>query len=364
MAVKLEIRAKIIKNCFILFENAVYYYNMKPFVRPFLKALFLFLPLFSLSGENFRVRKVHSVTLTEEPGFEKSVTIGINDSIAVFLPEKKDSSRFDFLEGLEVKVSIPKSVSDWRDSVALSLYDGVSPKPSASQIDYSGTRIFIQPLPSKMSWIVQIPLYRETGLKDSSYTTKVNVIPDVQKGFAFLRFMPVMKGVPEETLNANLTVTIKPCLRNKGRLSLNFERNSESENTPVDILLDDQLVESQFKGKTYSVLVNPGLHSVNVQSNEFRSEVRSCMVEQAKITQEKFTFKSLKPLLSVSAPDNAEIFLDGQKLTETGKEFEVSEGEHSLKFILGSYEVLRNITAEKGKTYSANLNIDLQILED
>lgn len=330
-----------------------------------LKFTLLILAVFSLSAENFRVRKVHEVNLAEEVSFEKTVSIGINDSIAVFLPEKDpEQERYDYLEGIEVKVSIPKAVSDWRDSVALALYDSISPKPASSQIDYSGTRIFIQPLPSKMSWIVQIPFYKETGLKDSSYTTKVNVIPDIQKAFTFLRFMPVMKGVPEETLEASLNVTIKPCLRNIGRLSLNFERKGEFASSPVDIFVDDQPVQSQFTGKTYSLLVTPGLHNLSLQSNEFRSEVRSCLVEQAKTTSENFKFKSLKPLLSVSAPDNAEIFFDGQKLSEIGKEFEVSEGEHSLKFILGSYEVIRNITAEKGKSYSANLNIDLQILED
>lgn len=338
---------------------------MRVLCRILISIGFLSLFLQPVFSESFRVRKVHTVQMKEEIGFEKTVKIGINDSIALFLPEKKAGEKqFDFIEGFEVKIQIPKSVSDWRDSVALSLYDDISPRPSENQIDYSGTRIFIQPLPSKMNWIAQVPLYTKTSLKDSSYTTKVSVIPDVSKGYAFLRFMPVMKGVPEETLNATLTVVIKPCLRNLGRLSLDFDRTEGSASSPVDILIDDEVVSSQFTQKNFSTLLEPGLHNLSIQSQEYRSEVRSLVVEQAKVSSEKFSFKSLKPTISISAPDNSEVFLDGNKVSEIGKEFEVSEGEHSLKFILGSYEILRNITAEKGKTYSANLNIDLQILED
>ncbi len=310
-------------------------------------------------AENFRVRKVHVVELEEDSSFERTLTTGINDGVCVRLPEK-----YEFIEGIEVKVQIPSSVSAWRDSVAFSIYDGVKPSPRDGQIDYSGTRLFLQPLPSKVYWICQIPLGARNSLKDSAYTTKIGVVPDVSQGFAFIRFMPVMKGVPEETLNAVLGVTVRPCLVNRGRLSILLDRTLSGSDSPVDIFIDDNVYESDFLEGRCSLVLEPGLHNVSVQSASYRSEVRSVMVEQAKVSEVKISLRSLSPRLSVTAPDTVDVFLDGAKISASGKEFEIEEGEHKIRFALGSYEVVRNINAEKGRTYSATLNVDLQILEE
>lgn len=326
-------------------------------------AFFVSLLFFGFQGvvfpENFRVRKVHFVQIEEDSSFEKTVVTGINDSICVNLPESRE-----FIEGIEVKVQIPSSVSSWHDSVAFSLYDNITPRPKSSQIDYSGTRIFLKPLPSKVYWIAQIPLFKETSLKDSAYTAKINAVPDTKDGFSFVRFMPVMKGVPEETLNAELAVTVKPCLVNKGRITLFLERTDGVKENALDIIIDDEVSLAQTFDEKYSAVLEPGLHNINIRSEDYRNEVRSVIVEQAKNTEVKISMKSLAPRLSVSAPDKVEIFLDGNKVSDFGKEFEISEGEHRISFVLGSYEVIRNINAEKGKTYSANLNVDLQILEE
>ena len=328
-----------------------------------LRTLIFSVPLLLLSwysySENFRVRKVHFVSLEENTSFEKTVTVGINDSICVQLPEKKE-----FIEGIELKVQIPSSVSSWNDCVAFSLYDSVMPVPKENLIDYSGTRIFLQPLPSKVYWIAKIPMYEKTSIKDSVYTTRINVIPNFENGFAFVRFLPVMKGVPEETLNANLAVTIKPCLKNLGALKLLLDKSSENIDTLLDILIDDKLVSSQFDKDEFYTKLEPGVHNVSVQSQSYRSETRSIVIEQAKETDVQLKLKSLTPRLTISAPDNVEILFDNRKISEIGKEFEITEGEHTVQFMLGSYTVIRSIVAEKGKSYSANLNVDLQILEE
>lgn len=313
-----------------------------------------------LPAENFRVRKIHFALLEDSPSSESTFVTGINDSICVKFPENHE-----FIEGIEVKVQIPSAVSSWQDSVAFSLYDNVSPVPRENLIDYSGTRLFLQPLPSKVYWIAQIPLSKNaSSIKDSAYTTKINVIPNIKSGFSFIRFMQVMKGVPEETLNSHLTVTVKPCLSDMGRMTIFLEGENSDAIHPVDVFMDGKTILSHFEGKTHSALMKPGLYNLNVQSSDYRNEVRSVVVEQAKNTFVRISLKSLQPRLSVTAPDNADIFLDGKKITETGKDFEISEGEHRIRFVLGNYEVIRNISAEKGKSYAANLNVDLKISEE
>lgn len=326
------------------------------FLNPFI--VFIFFANLAYS-ENFRVRKLFPVEIVEDSSFEKTVVTGINDSVSLRLPEN-----YEFIEGIEIKIQIPTSVSSWHDCVAFSLYDDVSPFPDEKRIDYSGTRIFLKPLPSKVYWTVQIPLSEENSLKDSAYTSKLNVIPDVSKGFVFVRFMPVMKGVPEETLEANLTLQIKPCLIDKGRLTILLDKSVGDSSFPCDIFFDDEILASDFSDSKFSSLISPGLHNLRIQSDNFRNEVRSVMIEKAKTSEVKVVLKSLTPHLLVSSPDGVEIFLDDEKFSDVGKEVEISEGEHRIRFVLGSYEVVRNITAQKGKTYTANFNVDLHISEE
>lgn len=317
--------------------------------------LFFLLITFSAAvyGESFRVRKLFPVKVSGSDTAEQTLTIGINDSVALFMPQ---DSRY--LEGVEIKMQIPQEISAWRDSVACSLYDKIKPVPSESQIDYSGTRIFVSALPSKLSWILHIPLNSANTLKDNQYISKVGVVPDVKAGYAFLRFQPAMKGIPEETFNAALNLTIKPLLINKGMLTLAVKPPAGFD-FPYSVLIDDKPIEN-----TSHLLLEAGMHTLNIQSDDYRAEMRSVLIEQAKTSELLIELKSLAPTLIVTAPDNAEIFFDDAPYKKTHTPTIVDEGEHRLRFIMGDYEVIRTLTIHKGKTYTANLFVDLKITEE
>ena len=97
----------------------------------------MFLAFFGIlmsKAEPFRVRKTNLIAI--DSLFEKkSVEAGVNDAVVIKLPEDKT-----FIEGIEISVKVPKIVAEWRDSVAWSLYSGISPVPEEKLIDYSGTR--------------------------------------------------------------------------------------------------------------------------------------------------------------------------------------------------------------------------------
>jgi hypothetical protein len=119
-----------------------------------------------LNAETFRVSKVKTVNLTNDFTTEKNATLGINESLAIFLPEDKT-----FLQGLEIKMEIPSAIASWPDCVACSIYNNISPKPSESKIDYSGTRFFVSTLPGRLSWILQIPLTKNNTIKSKKSST-------------------------------------------------------------------------------------------------------------------------------------------------------------------------------------------------
>ena len=308
-------------------------------------------PLFS---ETFRVRKMLPLELTGTVQNEQTLITGINDGIAIFLPSDRS-----WLEGIEIKIAIPEAVAAWQDSVALSLYDNITPLPSSSQIDYSGTRSFVKPLPARLSWIIRIPLSASVSFKESAYETKLGVVPDIKRGFVFVRLQPAMKGIPDETINAELKITVKPILINKGRLCVSVASPNEDV-SPYTLFIDGNKAQRDENGWT----LTPGTHDVHIVSDFYRSEMRTVRIEQAKTTELEIALKSLVPTLLVTAPENAAVYIDGQKCGEIGKAFEISEGNHTVRFVIGDYEIVRTISAQKGKSYTASVAVDLNISEE
>lgn len=330
-------------------------------MKKLLKKQFIFsfafmLLSWGLNSETFRVSKVHSIPVAQDTTSENTVKLGITDALAISLPEDKI-----FIEGLELKFDIPESVAYWMDSVACSVYANINPTPKPSQIDYSGTRAYVSTLPGKLSWVLQIPVSKENSIKSNKYTTKVDNVIEPQNNIIFLRLQPVMKGVPEETMNAIIPITVKPILKDKGLLNIKLhESEDENKVLPCTVYIDDNPVDIE-KDK---LLLNTGIHNITVISESYRTEVRTVRIDQAKITEVAVELRSIEPTLLITAPEGTIVLLDDEPCTVFGKEFVVSEGDHKIKFSIGDYEITRSISAIKGKTYTANFSLDVQISEE
>lgn len=327
------------------------------FTEKLMVSLFLTLGAFSASlyAESFRVGKVHDVSVLQSSDSESTAKLGINEALAITLP--KDQT---FIEGLELKFEIPEAVASWMDSVACSVYSNITPTPKATQIDYSGTRAYVRTLPGKLSWVLQIPLKKDNSIKSNNYTTKVDTIVTPSKNVLFVRLQPVMKGVPEETLNSIIPITVKPILSNKGLLALNL-MSPEEKLAPCTVFIDEKITQLPPDNQ---ILLETGIHNVSIISEEYRNEVRTVRIDMAKVTELSVAMKSIEPTLLITAPEGTEVLLDDVKCTIIGKEFVISEGDHKIRFSIGGYEIVRTITATKGRTYTANFSLDLDISEN
>lgn len=320
----------------------------------FFTFIFFTIFLFSLSSESFRIRKLIPVQISGTSTEEQNITCGINDSIALFLPTDRT-----YLDGIEIKITIPQSVAEWRDSVACSLYESIKPTPSSNQIDYSGNRVFVTTIPSKLSWILQILPQEETNTKTSQYATKINFLPTQESNYTFLRFQPAMKGIPDDTMNAQFKLSIKPILKNQGKLILNVTSQNEIKNN-YTVFIDDKPIS----GNTDNLILNTGMHKLDIISDEYRNEVQTFIIEQAKDTILNIQLRSLEPTILLQAPENTKIFLDETEMIQKSTPITITEGEHKLKFIFGDYEIIRMVNIQKGKSYTINLAVDLQITEE
>lgn len=314
-----------------------------------------FLSTISLYSETFRVSKVTCLEITDNLTSENSAKIGLNEALSIKLPAEKT-----FIEGIELKFEIPEAVAYWMDSVACSVYANIKPTPTTTQIDYSGTRAYVSTLPGKLSWVLQIPIKNDNSIKSNNYITKVDSVITPENDVIFLRLQPVMKGIPEETLNSKIPITIKPILSKKGQLEIKIS-SPGSDYKPCTIFIDDKIDNNVSTNK---VLLESGIHNISIISEYYRNEVRTVRIDQGKTTTLEVQLKSIEPTLLIKAPEGTKVFLDDEKCTTFGNEIVITEGEHKIRVVIGDYELVRSITAIKGKTYKADFSLDLQINEE
>ena len=300
-------------------------------------------------AETFRVRATIPIALSE-PTTEIKTTATMNDALSITLP--KDMT---YVSGIELRFKIPELVAAWRDTIAYSLYDGITPRPTEQTVDYEGTRISVNTFPGKLSHIVYIPLSENIEIKQSPYHDKIAVIPDTRDGTVFFRMQLAMKGVPEDFENAIFDVTAKPVLLNKGKLNLTITEPDGAHNA-YTVTVD----EKPFTGDLLAV----GEHHLSITSDEYRNEVRTFRIEQAKTTALTVTMRGIEPSVKIIAPENAQVFFDGEPVTNAKDEITVTQGDHTVRFVIGEYEVVRTVSVVNGRTYTVNLSVDAVVTED
>ena len=317
----------------------------------------------SLYAETFRVAQCHIVELTEDVSFSATKKVGLNDSVAVYIPEDRL-----FLEGIEFKMDIPEDMAIWRDCCGAYFYDGIRPAPKAQQIDYSGNKIFFGVVPGKLSWILQLPLTKNAQFKTNQYTKTIETIPSAQGNYVFLRLQQIMKGVPDEVMNSKITITVRPILSDKGLLKVKLstlegsEAKVDGQEENISIFIDNNayLIADAEKG----FVLGTGIHNISVISENYRTEVRKVRIDQAKTTELEVILKSIEPTVLITAPEGATVYLDDEKFEDLGKEVVITEGDHKIRCGIGDYEIIRTISVTKGRSYKVNLTVDLQISED
>ncbi len=315
----------------------------------FILILFL-LSLLTLNAEVFRVANTHIADFSETPEAQK-IDCGVSDAIVIVLPEERT-----FWQGVALEIKIPQIVASYYDSVAYSVYRHVKPNPAPSIVDYSGERLFIDTLPGRLSYNIQLPVKKKHKLKTGPYSMLIPLTPDETETKFFIRLQQVMKGVPESLMVSRFDITVMPVFIDEGMLNIVL--------SPVPqesfVYIDEILAPLWEKG----LFLLPGEHHVSVVTDQFRNEVRTVNIAQAQKTKLEIELQDIKPKMLFSVPENTVVELDGTVLEPLEKEIIVTEGPHTVKMTVGNYETVRNIDIQNGKIYKLNLSIDLKITED
>lgn len=323
---------------------------MSSFVK---KVISVLLALFTASGifaDPFRVKKTVMLSLNENP--EQTVKAGISDAICIKLPDD-----LTFVQGIELNIKIPPVIARCPNTIIYTLYENISPMPSEKTIDYTGKELYNGVYPGLVSLTVQIPLVRGNTITKTPYAEKT-LIPEHSRNFIFIRNQLAMKGVPNEINSQEFTISAKPIMLNKGRLIIKTKGQAAQN---LSLMIDDKLVELDKNG---SCFLKPGVHNVSLSGSQVRNENRQCIIENAKDTVLEFDLQSTAPTLQVTMPQGTHITVDGQNADNKSNILHLTPGEHTIKFSLGGYEIVKQITVQEGRTYSINVTLNCDISEN
>lgn len=321
--------------------------------KRFLLSLLFFSFVLLLHGENFRVYRTHVVDLSDTESNIYKVSAGVSDAVVVKLPRD-----LLFWQGIAFEVKIPQIVASYTDSVAYSVYKNISPEPKAGVMDYSGQRLGIDTFPPRLSYNIKVPLVTDHKMKASPYSVLLEPILE-NNGLLFLRLQQVMKGTPAQFFEARFDISVQPVFYDKGMLHIDVVKPEGIEGS-YNIFIDEKEVFDFQRG----ILLPSGLHHISIVSDAFRNEVRTVNLEKACHTNLVVELKDIAPTIQVIVPENTIVELDGVVLENPSNQIVVTEGEHVVKMIVGNYETIRTVLAQKGKTYTLSLSVDVKIVEE
>lgn len=311
--------------------------------------------LFLINAESFRVQETIIIPIQNNSD-SQVYEVGINDAIVVMLP--KDLT---FVQGIEIFFDIPSPIADHRNTIVYNLYKNISPVPTKPRIDYTGEEIAMGLFSGQLSLNVQIPIKEENTIKKTPYTHKITSIPDFTRGFIFLRLQLAMKGVPSSVINAKFKVTVKPILIEKGKLKIKPTFQNSNGALPFTAIIDEKTVTLD---KDNSILLKPGAHSITLMCDNYRNESRTVMIEQASETTLPITFTGTQPIVKLVMPSHTIVFCDGEQCSVISNSISLTPGVHELKFVVGDYEIIKNVQIQEGVNYTISLSMDANVIEE
>ena len=319
-----------------------------------LVAALLILGYAALALESFRVTRSLTVRIDGERLDAVTVSMGYNDGLAIILPQDNP-----FIKAVEIEVKTPESIALFQGAMAYALYTGLSPLPDGEAIDFSGNRLFMEMLPSMLSFALQVPLREGHGLKTDPYTAVLSEVPSPESLPLFFRLFPIMKGLPDDFEAAVFTVRIKPVLIDEGALLLSIVYPDGREGAALSVRIDEKAVSNPEK----VLLLLPGEHNLAVSAAKCRTEVRTFIIERAKVLELAVELKDSSPTLSFASPDNVLVSLDGVPVADPRGALKIEPGRHTVMFSVGDYSLQRQFTAEEGRDYTVSMTMDAEIIE-
>jgi len=316
------------------------------------KLLVLFSALLSLTlwAENVNGQFQGVLSLSEE----NTVEMGLEEVTAVVFD--KETS---FLEGVELKIEVPRALQQYRNSFAVYMYKDVSPQPSERERFYKGTRIFMRMLPVQNNIYLRIPAFQDNTMVQNADSILIPGYTPREDFPLLTTIIPIMKGIPGSAFNEKFKLTCRPIYSPKGSLSLNIESNLKEGDESFSISIDGQPV----KWPTEDFILDEGLHELEVSSSTGMSKRASVVINPGEKQFLDLQFNYSEPQILIDVPEGITIYLNEEELIRKNPEDPITleTGEHSIVFEIGGYQYSRDFTVAPGDSLTISLQMDVLI---
>ncbi|MDR2481536.1 MAG: PEGA domain-containing protein [Spirochaetaceae bacterium] len=322
----------------------------------FFTALILMFFLFSgrALGENIRVNIIDTIEISKERPSGASNQIGYNDSVMILMD--RDTR---FLRGIEIELTAPQLWLAYNGSLAVSLYALHGRNSAKGHVDLDARQIRMDVMANRIQTVYQIPLRKDSNLRNTPYSA---VLPEMLSGEfpVLLRIMPIIKDVAEDVQNMKFHLNVKPIFNSEGSARINIHYPVNLQNKPYTMLIDDIIIENPNEEQ----LLKEGSHHLILISDFYRNESRRFVIERGKTVELNINMQDLTPIILFEAPNNARIFLDNVRFTNTASPKPVETGPHEIKIQLSDYTIIKSVYIQKGKTYRISFTVDIIVQEE
>lgn len=268
-----------------------------------------------------------------------------------------------FLLGVELELKCPKAAAAAPGALSFQLWSELSPAPDPAIYAYAGTRLVSQAVGPRLSYVFQIPLRKDHGLKAGPYAA---IIPAVLSRDSFplaAKLLPASKDLPYDLEVSEFSLRARPLISDEGALTVvvRFPEGASAAKATPAVLVDER--RSAASGE--EMLLKAGVHAVRVACEGFREENRSVTVEAGKTGAVEVLLEDIAPRVIVEAPEGAVVTVDGARVDKAGPEgFIVEPGERLIGVKVGDYSLTRKIVVERGKHYRIAVKLDLAVVEE
>ncbi len=310
------------------------------------------------AGEKIRALIVDEVHVQTESEYKKTVDICLEEMAAVYI---EGDSRF--LMGLKIELLLSNQLKKYFDSFGLAIYKKLSQPLKKGIQTLTGERAFFHHLPHLNRIYIAIPVVEDelngSPLPVGSFRLDKPVYTDEFP--ILISIIPIMKGIPNSVIDKRFFLTVSPIIEKKGLLELFIQHPSGSEDEPIELFIDDQLIENLIAIRE----IESGIHHLRVKSSAFKEVNATFTIESGKTNRVEILLEAIASLLFIEAPQGAEVYLDGEKLVDySNRNFRLDEGDHIVRIKVGDYSLSKRFSTKKGKNYHLSCIFDILINED
>ncbi len=275
-----------------------------------------------------------------------------------------DVDNREFVDEIEVRVSLPRRFSrDPEITIAALVYGNLEEVSlDDEELSTRGRRLHFEPLVDETSTTIRLPVRPDAPLR-SGGGNRVEIAPSEEDYPIAITALPVGKGLPSDIRDHPITVTAVPVSRGVGELALDL-RTRDGNAISFEELENAELEVDDRPRDPSDLYIAPGFYSIRLRSEQYEEITATAAINEGETSEVQIELSQPPAKLFIDAPRGTQVFINGSFVPRSvGTEIELEPGYHELSYHVGGRPVTRTIELAPGTSYTATLDMSIDMLE-